>query len=384
MFIETAMSKTTLNEILILEPFYGGSHKQLIDIICSWLQNQNVSYDLLTLPPKKWHWKARTSAIQFLSRIDSSKSYKTIFCSSVLNLCELIGLNPVFSKSNTVVYFHENQLEYPVQKLQERDFQYGYNQILTALAANTLLFNSIYNMESFLSKINKFLKQIPGFSLINLEEKIRPKCIVVYFPIISSYLLSFNQISLKSGSCDVLQIVWAHRWEYDKNPETFFNVLVELKNKGYRFQVSIMGEQFNEIPPIFEQAKDLLGVSYIRHWGFLEEKKNYYNVLSSSDVAVSTALHEFLGVSMIEAASLGCLPLCPNRLVYPEIFPQSCLYNTERQLFKRLKQYCVNKSLVKKLLDNIDFKLHRFAMDNVEENYMMYLCPTLNSSSNDS
>jgi len=31
------------------------------------------------------------------------------------------------------VYFHENQLVYPVQETKERDYQYGYNEILTAL-----------------------------------------------------------------------------------------------------------------------------------------------------------------------------------------------------------------------------------------------------------
>lgn len=56
---------------------------------------------------------------------------RVLFCSSVLNLCELVALRPDLARLKKVLYFHENQLAYPVQKDQERDFQYGYNQILS-------------------------------------------------------------------------------------------------------------------------------------------------------------------------------------------------------------------------------------------------------------
>jgi len=57
--------------------------------------------------------------------------FRTLFASSVLNLCELLSLRGDLKELHKVLYFHENQLVYPVRKQLERDFQYGYNQILS-------------------------------------------------------------------------------------------------------------------------------------------------------------------------------------------------------------------------------------------------------------
>lgn len=57
--------------------------------------------------------------------------FRVLFCSSVLNLCELVALRLDLACLHKVLYFHENQLVYPVRKQQERDFQYGYNQIIS-------------------------------------------------------------------------------------------------------------------------------------------------------------------------------------------------------------------------------------------------------------
>ncbi|XP_076849530.1 tRNA-queuosine alpha-mannosyltransferase isoform X2 [Brachyhypopomus gauderio] len=165
--------------VLLVEAFYGGSHKQLIDLLQGSFHD-SVAY---TLPAKKWHWRARTAALYFMQAIPSSPSYRVLFTSSVLNLAELVALRPDLASLKKILYFHENQLIYPVRKSQERDFQYGYNQILSCLVADVVVFNSAFNMNSFLSSISTFLKTMPDHRPRGLDQLIRPKCRVVYFPI---------------------------------------------------------------------------------------------------------------------------------------------------------------------------------------------------------
>ena len=57
---------------------------------------------------------------------------------------------------------------------------------------------------------------------------------------------------------------------------------------------------------------------------------------------VSTALHEFYGIAVIEAVRAGCRPLLPNRLSYPELFDGEFLYD-EDEFVEKFAEVLLNK-----------------------------------------
>ena len=60
----------------------------------------------------------------------------------------------------------------------------------------------------------------------------------------------------------------------------------------------------------------------VLHYGYAESFADYAALLWRSDLVVSTSVHEFFGISMLEAIYCGCHPLLPNRLTYPELIPE--------------------------------------------------------------
>ncbi|XP_078118869.1 tRNA-queuosine alpha-mannosyltransferase isoform X2 [Sander vitreus] len=374
--------------VLLVEAFYGGSHKQLIDLL-----QENVSgCSVCSLPAKKWHWRARTAALHFSQTIPRCPSYRVLFCSSVLNLCELVALRPDLARLKKILYFHENQLVYPVRKDQQRDFQYGYNQILSCLVSDVVVFNSAYNMDSFLSSISSFMKKIPDHRPRDLDQLIRPKCVVLHFPLQLLDVSRCEEISEQEHPRDSrpepgtedqdpevqrkpLHIVWPHRWEHDKNPELFFSTLIKLKERDVNFHLSVLGETYTDVPEVFGEARRVLD-SHILNFGFLSSREDFLRVLCEADVVVSTAKHEFFGVAMLEAVHCGCYPLCPKALVYPEIFPAEYLYSTPEQLCKRLQDLCRRPEVARRHVVKVD--VSRFSWASLKESFETLLtadCP---------
>lgn len=131
------------------------------------------------------------------------------------------------------------------------------------------------------------------FKIKGIREKIESKCEVLYFPI------KFHQIPtarpIRENSSE-LHLVWPHRWEHDKNPQLLADTLIELNQRQIPFTISIVGEQFETYPSCFEEMQTKLK-DKIRHFGYLS-REDYLKCLIEADIVISTADHEFYGVSM--------------------------------------------------------------------------------------
>ena len=243
--------------------------------------------------------------------LDDGQSFDCIFCSDMLNLAEFLGLSPQLRNIPSVAYFHENQLTYPNRYESERDYQYVITNLTTMLAADAVWFNSNFHRDEFLPALKAFLKRMPDNQHLDAADIIYAKS-EVHPPGIEPF-------SKRPQRTDgPLRILWAARWEHDKNPEDFFAAIRELKNYGVDFRLSIIGESFRDVPDVFYWAKDNFA-DRIDHFGYQPTIDDYRNVLLSTDVFVSTADHEFFGISALEAIAAGNYPLLPRRLAYPEM-----------------------------------------------------------------
>lgn len=70
-----------------------------------------------------------------------------------------------------------------------------------------------------------------------------------------------------------------------------------LMDAGLNFHVSVLGESFSEVPPVFAEARTRLGTRVV-DWGHQQTKDVYYEILRHAHIAISTAKHEFYGVAM--------------------------------------------------------------------------------------
>lgn len=328
-------------KITLLEPFFSGSHRKwALDL----QKKSSHKIEILSLPGRHWKWRMHGGAVALAKQFNKSDfNPDLIIATSMMDLTSFLALTRErSSKVPIAFYFHENQLTYPWSpqdrdKNNKRDNHYSFINYTSALAADKVLFNSEYHKNAFLEALPGFLNQFPdkrGKESIKLIEE---KSEVLYLGLDLKRFDAFRFFEEEKQREAVL--LWNHRWEYDKNPEQFFNTLFELKRGGVEFKLIVLGEQNDVNPSIFGEAKEVLHEE-IMHWGYSESFDEYAQWLWKADILPVTSNQDFFGGSVIEAMYCNCIPLLPNRLVYPEHIPdklESTLLYEGESLFNRLK-----------------------------------------------
>jgi glycosyltransferase involved in cell wall biosynthesis len=328
-------------KILIVEPFLTGSHEAWAR---GYAEFSSHDVEILGLEGRHWKWRMHGGAVT-LARLFYEKQYAPdlILATDMLDLTTFLALTRERTAGvPAAIYFHENQLSYPWPKGDpdpglERDVHYGFINFTSALAADVVLFNSRYHMDSFLSELPGFLGNFPDYNEKESIEDIRGKSSVLPLGI---DLVSLDKHRTDKDPCSPPMILWNHRWEYDKNPDDFFKALIQLADEGLEFHVAVLGESFSEYPPIFDEARSRLGKRIIQ-FGFAKDPAEYARLLWRSDILPVTSNHDFFGAAAAEAIYCGCVPLLPDRLAFPEHIPGdlrvSYLYGDTEDMIARLR-----------------------------------------------
>lgn len=301
--------------VLALEPYDGGSHAAMLD---GWIRDSRHAWTRLSLPPHRWKWRMRHAALAFAAScraaLESTPAFDVIFATSMLNLAEFRGLAPpAVAHLPVALYFHENQLTYPVRHPDERDLHFAMTHAISIAAAQQVWFNSTFHLDAFAEALDRFVRSMPDHQPVDLVAQLRQRACV------EPPGIDIPPRASSPRASGPLRLTWAARWEHDKQPEILFDAIRLVRDRGIAFRLDVLGESFRDVPSVFERAH-VEFADHIGQFGFLSSREAYVTRLHEADVFISTAGHEFFGLSAVEAVAAGAFPLLPKRLAYPEVF----------------------------------------------------------------
>lgn len=357
-------------KILILSAYDAASHRRWRNALVNSLGEHD--WTCLVLPARHFSWRVRGNSLYwaFEQRDVLSQRYDLVIATSMVDLSSLRGFVPSLCQCPTLVYFHENQFAYPRSDRQVYALEPQVTSLYCALASDKVVFNSEFNRDTFFQGAKALLHRLPDYVPAGVLDSLAARASVIPVPLeshcfetdadgvltgsavaheISSERYShegFAQLMTKthnasqqnsdihdlaSSDSTVLSLIWNHRWEYDKSPERLFAAIKRVLEQGEQIRLYIVGQQFRRQPEVFDQMRVFLQAQYpavLKQWGFVASEHHYRSLLAIADVVLSTALHDFQGLAVLEAVAAGCVPLLPNRLCYPYWFDQRYLYDS--------------------------------------------------------
>jgi glycosyltransferase involved in cell wall biosynthesis len=313
-----------------VEPYFGGSHRSFLEGLARYSSHE---VSLLTMPGRNWKWRMHGAALTLARRAveryrETGEPPQVFLASDMLDLpVFLAAVAPALGRIPTLLYFHENQLTYPLPPGVERDLGYGFKNLAGALVADSVLFNSEFHRSEFLAAVADLLAampdEVPSWAVGEIEAR------AGVLPV-GCDLRRFDghQVAALADLADGRWgdpaagplLLWNQRWEYDKAPDALFRALYELRAAGTPFRLAMAGPNQGTPTAAFLRAREELADRIVQ-WGRVAGDADYASLLWAADVVVSTAIHEFFGIAVIEAMYCGCRPVLPRRLSYPELVP---------------------------------------------------------------
>ncbi len=306
--------------VLLLSAYHSASHRYWCEGLLAALPK--IDWTLKTQLARHFSWRVRASgSIWALANDpDFARRYDLVIATSLTDVVSMKALCPALRDTPLWLYFHENQFAHPISDRQWASHQqsWQFKSIQNALCADWISFNTAFNRDTFLDGadglLKKFPEKLPGRPL----DRIIERSDVLPVPLTGRFA------SFRESPKHPARIVWNHRWEWDKQPQVFLDALVALHHQGYEFELAMLGSGGGRGKETFGDEAGILR-EHIVHWGEADEAA-YAELIRSAAIGVSTALHDFQGLAMLELAQAGATVVVPRRVAYPEVLPGACFY----------------------------------------------------------
>ena len=320
----TATTNNTPLHVVVADGWLSGSHRAWAE---GWAQRSAHHVTVLGMHGAHWRWRLQGGAVtlaqQYLAHVAEAGRPDVVIVAETIDISAFAGLcRHELGGVPLVAWFHENQLTYPTTGNQRRDPWPAWVNWRSALAADAVVLNSSYHRDDFAAAIPRLMARAPDESHDELYLDVVAKMAVLPIgadlaPLVAATIGAQSTGASAKPSSDPPLILWNHRWDEDKDPRSFIGSLGRLAADGLPFRVALLGEDRHYVGEARADALKLLG-DRVEISGYLPIDE-YRAVLSEADICVSTAQHEFFGLSTVEAIAAGAIPVLPRRLSYPEI-----------------------------------------------------------------
>ena len=316
------------------------------------------------------------------------RSWDLLFVTGYLNVADLRGLlAPPLDRAPILLYLHENQLTYPLSPDEEFDFHFGFTNIVSALAADKIVFNSEYHRDLFMEFLPSYLGKMPEGVPKGVKERLLQRSEVLGVGLDRLPLPGDHFPQYRGGPCDPEVgpdwprgerplLLWNHRWEFDKRPDQFIRGVEALLDEGLDFDVALLGESRGH-DEVFGPLRDRLQGRCLA-FGFLPDREDYDRLLARADIVVSCAEQEYFGISVAEAVHAGCYPVLPRGQVYPSLYGTRCkgrhFYETEQEMVTLLRDLITGRDCGH--VCSLDRDVDRYCWQTLAREYDSLICRT--------
>lgn len=288
--------------IAVVEPWGGGSH-------AAWAEGlrRYSAHDVtvLALPDQAWRWRLRASAPWFAAQIAALRhAPDALLVSSLVDAAALRGL--LGRDIPMALYAHESQWAYPGDGA---DIESATRNLVSMAAVDEVWFNSDFHRRVALDAAGELVGNMPEEQRVELE--LDGKSSTVYPGVELSWA------SPMSSTDGPPVIVWPHRWDHDKEPDTFERALERLVRSGQEFGLVLAGSDARPESRVRRRIVERFTGRLLAVGPF--DLQTYRKWLHRSDLVVSCTAHEFFGMAVVEALAAGCRPVLPDAFSYPEI-----------------------------------------------------------------
>lgn len=323
--------------VLAIEAWYGGSHRRWVDDLRA---VATLPIGLVALGARAWRWRSRAAAVPLAAGVarwvESFGRPDVVLVSGMVDVAALLGLaRRSIGSVPVVLYLHENQLAYPTGGgggVREADLDAAVRTWVSLEAADVVCVNSDHHRRVVADGLASLRGRVPAGEASALPDPalVDAACVIAPGVDLAPFLaVADRRRSPGGGPGDghggpdrtAPLVLWNHRWDRDKEPETFVVGCERLVAAGIDFRVVLAGDDDWDGGARRAVAAVRLGDVVVASGPFPAEE--YRRWVAAADVVVSTAAHDFFGIAVVEAMAAGCVPVLPARCSYPEIVPAS-------------------------------------------------------------